>query len=88
MRYVGDCLRLLAEGAATVEPTEAAFDDYVDRLRAELATYVWSHPSVRHSWYKAADGEVYLLSPWPLVEYWRMTERADPAAHVVRSTGA
>ena len=88
MRYVGDCLRLLAEGAATVEPTEAAFDDYVDRLRAELATYVWSHPSVRHSWYKAADGEVYVLSPWPLVEYWRMTERADPAAHVVRSTGA
>jgi 4-hydroxyacetophenone monooxygenase len=88
MRYVGDCVRLLAEGAATVEPTEAAYDDYVTRLRAELSTYVWSHPAVRHSWYKADDGEVYVLSPWPLVEYWRMTEGAGPDAHVVTPVGS
>ena len=44
---------------------------------------VWSHPSVAHSWYKAADGHVYVLSPWRLVDYWRMTAAPDPAMHSV-----
>jgi 4-hydroxyacetophenone monooxygenase len=45
---------------------------------------MWGHPSIEHSWYKAADGKVYLLCPWRLVDYWKMTETADPADHVLR----
>ena len=33
------------------------------------------------SWYKSADGNVYVLSPWRSVDYWRMTRGIDPADH-------
>jgi 4-hydroxyacetophenone monooxygenase len=84
MRYIGECLALLARnGGGSIEPTADAFDDYVARLQQELSTTVWAHPSVRHSWYKAADGNVYVLSPWRLVDYWKMTEAPDLDATVV-----
>ena len=90
MRYIGGCLDILVrQGGGTIEPTTAAFDDYVERWQAELATMVWSHPSVKQSWYKAADGHVYLLSPWRLVDYWKMTGPPHPECHEVqRSEGA
>jgi 4-hydroxyacetophenone monooxygenase len=87
MRYIGGCLAALASGGATIEPSAAAFDDYVQRWQCELSQTVWSHPSVEHSWYKAADGHVYVLSPWRLVDYWQMTAAPDPAAHVVGPPG-
>ena len=85
MRYIGGCLDVLArQGGGSIEPTSRAFADYVDRWQAELATTVWAHPAVKRSWYKAADGNVYVLSPWRLVDYWRMTAAPDPDAHAVR----
>jgi 4-hydroxyacetophenone monooxygenase len=85
MRYIGASLdALVQQGGGSIEPTEAAFDEYVARWQAELATTVWAHPSVTHSWYKAADGHVYVLSPWRLVDYWRMTAGPDPACHALR----
>ncbi len=84
MRYIGGCLALLARnGGGSIEPTVDAFDDYVARIRQELSTTVWAHPSVGHSWYKAADGNVYVLSPWRLVDYWKMTEAPDLDANVI-----
>jgi len=84
MRYIGACLALLARnGGGSVEPTAAAFDDYVERWQNELSQTVWAHPSIGHSWYKAADGCVYVLSPWRLVDYWKMTATPDPTAHIV-----
>ena len=38
--------------------TRAAYERYRDELQAELATLMWSHPSITHSWYKASDGKV------------------------------
>jgi 4-hydroxyacetophenone monooxygenase len=85
MRYVGDALRTLIEGPFdSIEPTQEAYQRYGDALQAEVATMMWGHPSIEHSWYKAADGKVYLLCPWRLVDYWKMTETADPADHVLR----
>jgi len=85
MRYIGACLALLAQnGGGSVEPTAAAFDDYVKRWQKELSRTVWAHPSIQHSWYKAADGRVYVLSPWRLVDYWKMTATPDSRAHIVR----
>ncbi len=85
MRYIGGCLAVLAQqGGGTIEPTSAAFRRYVDRYRTEMSTLVWSHPSVKHSWYKAADGHVYVLSPWRLVDYWKMTAEPRPEDHVMR----
>ena len=84
LRYIGKCLGVLARnGGGSIEPAPDAFDDYVEGWQRELSTMVWSHPSVTHSWYKATDGHVYVLSPWRLVDYWKMTAAPDPGAHVV-----
>ncbi len=73
MRYVGDALRTLLEGGhRSIEPTRAAYERYREDLQAEVATLMWGHPQVGHSWYKAADGNVYVLCPYRLVDYWQM----------------
>ncbi|MBL7493127.1 NAD(P)/FAD-dependent oxidoreductase [Frankia sp. AgB1.9] len=83
MQFIGSCLReLLTGGHRSVEVTREAFDDYVERLQAELAGTVWAHPAVRHSWYKGKDGRVHVLSPWRLVDYWRMTHQVDPQSYL------
>ena len=85
MRYIGDALRTLLEGGhRSIEPTSAAYERYREELQAEVATLMWGHPQVGHSWYKAADGNVYVLCPYRLVDYWRMTARALPEDHRVR----
>ena len=60
-----------------------AHDAYVRRLQEELAGTVWAHPSVRRSWYKGPDGNVYVLSPWRLVDYWTMTKWPEFEDYVV-----
>jgi 4-hydroxyacetophenone monooxygenase len=35
-------------------------------------------PSIEHSFYKNAYGEVYGPSPWRLVGYWTWTRERDP----------
>jgi 4-hydroxyacetophenone monooxygenase len=81
MRYVLGCLALLLErGARTIECTADAHDAYNERLQAELARMVWSHPSIRHSWYRNGSGRIFILSPWRLVDYWSWTRRPEPAA--------
>ena len=83
MRYIGECLTLLAvNGGGSIEPTTDAFDDYFARAPRELSKTVWAHPS-----YKAADGNVYVLSPWRLVDYWKMTGAPDLDANVVIPPG-
>lgn len=82
MRYVGAALRTLIEGGhRTIEPTQSAYTRYRDALQNEVATLMWGHPSIEHSWYKAPDGNVYVLSPWRSVDYWQMTRTVDPADH-------
>jgi len=85
MRYIADALRLLLdEGHRSVEPTATAHERYRDDLTAETATLMWGHPHIEHSWYKAADGNVYVLCPWRNVDTWKMTAAVDPADHVIR----
>ncbi|MBL7489675.1 NAD(P)/FAD-dependent oxidoreductase [Frankia sp. AgB1.9] len=84
MRYIGDAIRTLVDGDhRAIEPTQEAYDRYQQELQAEIATLMWGHPSIEHSWYKAADGKVYVLCPWRLVDYWTMTGRVVPDDHHV-----
>ncbi len=53
------------------------------RLVWPISALMWGHPSIEHSWYKAADGNVYVLSPWRSVDYWTMTGAVDPDDHVL-----
>jgi 4-hydroxyacetophenone monooxygenase len=78
MRQVMACLgELAARKLKTVEVKRAVSDDYTRAVDALHAGLVWSHPGVRN-WYKNQFGRVFALSPWRLVEYWRMTTRMNP----------
>ncbi|MEZ5374746.1 MAG: NAD(P)/FAD-dependent oxidoreductase, partial [Microthrixaceae bacterium] len=79
MHYIAGCLELLVEGGhRAMEPRQERCDDWHERSQAELAGLVWTQPSVKHSYYKNAEGEIHVLSPWRLVDYWTWTRRPDP----------
>jgi 4-hydroxyacetophenone monooxygenase len=85
MRYITECLELLiAGGHKSIEPTEDKAADWHYRSQAEMRKMVWSQPSVKHSFYKNAFGEVYVLSPWRLVDYWTWTREPNPDDFVFR----
>jgi len=85
MRYITQCLELLiARGHNSMEPTQDKAADWHDRSQAKMRKLVWSHPSVKHSFYKNKFGEVYVLSPWRLVDYWTWTREPNPDDFVFR----
>jgi 4-hydroxyacetophenone monooxygenase len=84
IRYIMGCLDLLMRpGTKTMEPRRAAYDDWYARCQAELKTLVWSQPSIKHSFYKNAAGDVHSLSPWRLVDYWAWTRAPEPDDFVI-----
>jgi len=84
VRYVMACLDLLiAGGGRAMEPRRDRYDDWYRRCQAELKRTVWSQPSIKHSFYKNADGVVHSLSPWRLVDFWTWTRTPEPGDFVV-----
>ena len=80
VRYVMGCLTtLLEQPGSALECRPEVHDDYNDRLQEQMAKMVWSHPSIKTSWYFNAEGKVYILSPWRLVDYWAWTRQPDAA---------
>lgn len=78
--FMVECLRLLAEGGhAAIEPTRAAYDDWYDRVQAEARTTVWASPHIEHNFYTNAEGDVNVLNPFRVVDWWAWTRRPDPA---------
>ncbi len=78
MRYITQCLDLLIDGGhRSMEPTQERYDDWHERSQREIKTLVWSQPSIKHSFFKNAYGEIHVLSPWRLVDYWRWTKEPD-----------
>jgi 4-hydroxyacetophenone monooxygenase len=79
VRYILGCLKLLLErGSASLEVRPEVHDEYNERLAEALSRMVWSHPSIRSSWYRNAEGRVTVLSPWRLLDYWRWTKEPRP----------
>lgn len=59
MRYINSCLQRLAEtDMHSLEPTSGAATEWHQRAQAEINTMVWSHPAVKHSYFKNADGQI------------------------------
>ena len=84
MRYITQCLELLIAGAhRSIEPRHDRAEEWHARSQAEMRKLVWSQPSVKHSFYKNAYGEVHTVSPWRLVDYWTWTRRPDPDDFVI-----
>ena len=85
MRYITQVLDLrIAGGHRCIEPRADKAADWHERSQAEMRKLVWSQPSVKHSFYKNAFGEVHILSPWRLVDYWWWTREPNPADFVIR----
>jgi 4-hydroxyacetophenone monooxygenase len=86
MRYISQCLdELIDRGLHSIEPRRDKYDDWHARSQAEMKTLVWSQPSVKHSFFKNAYGEIHGLSPWRLVDYWSWTRRPELDDFVVTS---
>ena len=88
IRYIMGCISAVMAGGGSIECRADVHDDYNRRLQAELDTMVWSHPSIRHSWYRNAEGRIYILSPWRLVDYWKWTRSPDLAEFALRPADA
>ncbi|HWE56251.1 MAG TPA: NAD(P)/FAD-dependent oxidoreductase [Acidimicrobiales bacterium] len=85
MRYISGCLEaLIAGGHRDMEPKPEVYEDWHRRTVAEISQFVWAQPSIRHSHFKNALGEIHTLSPWRLVDYWTWTKTPDLAEFVIR----
>jgi 4-hydroxyacetophenone monooxygenase len=78
------CIReLLTKHFRSIEVRQDVSEKYnkaVDDLHSGL---VWSHEGV-DNWYKNQQGRVFALSPWRLVEYWRMTSQINTADYIFK----
>jgi len=84
MGYILGCLGALIErGGGSMEPTEEACRSWHERSQEELAGLVWSQPSITHSFFKNDQGEIHILSPWRLVDYWSWTKEPDLEKFVI-----
>ncbi len=85
MRYITQCLEeLIVGGHRSMEPRQDKYLGWHERSQQEIKKLVWSQPSVRHSFFKNAYGEIHVLSPWRLVDYWNWTKEPDFDDFVVR----
>ncbi len=85
MRYITQCLDvLIGEGHRSMEPKQERYEDWHQRSQREMQTLVWSQPSVKHSFFKNAYGEIHVLSPWRLVDYWSWTKELDTGDFEIR----
>ena len=80
MRYIEQCLLLLSDGMdSKMEPRPDVCAAWHRRTQEEISSLVWAQPSIRHSFFKNAAGEIHGLSPWRLVDYWRWTKDVNPS---------
>lgn len=70
MRYINKCLEhLITEGLRTMEPRQEPTKEWHRRSQEAIRQTVWAQPSIKHSYFKNADGEIHTVSPWRLSEY-------------------
>ncbi|OBA79093.1 4-hydroxyacetophenone monooxygenase [Mycobacterium sp. 1164966.3] len=85
MRYIDQCLKRLAnENLHSLDPTAEAATAWHQRTQTEIKKMVWSHPAVKHSYFKNADGEIHTVSPWRLNEYWAAVREPDWSQFIAR----
>ncbi len=88
MRYISGCLEeLIRGGHKAMEPRREAYEEWHRRTQEEIKTLVWSQPSIRHSHFKNAYGEIHTVSPWRLVDYWSWTKQPDMEQFVFTPAG-
>ena len=88
MRYISGCLEeLIAGGHRAMEPRPEVYEDWHRRTQEEIRQMVWAQPSIRHSHFKNAYGEIHTVSPWRLIDYWAWTKEPDLEEFVITPAG-
>ncbi|HEX7827306.1 MAG TPA: NAD(P)/FAD-dependent oxidoreductase, partial [Mycobacterium sp.] len=88
MRYIGKCLNALIDGLHSMEPTTDATEEWHTRSQEAIKMTVWSHPSIKHSYFKNPNGEIHTVSPWKLYEYHEAVREPQWSDFVLRTTEA
>jgi 4-hydroxyacetophenone monooxygenase len=83
LAYISDVLVTMVEqGLSSVDVRSDVSLAYNDRVQAEHAQLIWTHPAV-NSWFANSSGRVVATTPWRGVDFWQMTRRADIEDFVV-----
>jgi 4-hydroxyacetophenone monooxygenase len=70
MRYINQCLdHLITKRLRSIEPLPEPTAQWHRRSQEAIRKTVWAHPSIKHSYFKNADGEIHTVSPWRLSTY-------------------
>lgn len=78
INFMIECLDLIvAQGASAIEPTEAAYHAWNEKIEDRMKDMIWTHPKA-NSYYNNSKGRVYLSFPFRLVDYWTWTRKPDP----------
>jgi 4-hydroxyacetophenone monooxygenase len=81
VRHTMLALRELYEaGHRTIECRADVYERYNREVDAMHARMVWTHKGMTN-WYRNRHGRVFAITPWRLVDYWKMTSRIDPAEY-------
>lgn len=84
MRYVTSMLReMMEKKISDVEVRREVHDEFNERIDAEHADLVWTHPGM-NNWYRNARGRVFAPMPWRLVDYWKMVREPKLADYHLR----
>jgi 4-hydroxyacetophenone monooxygenase len=74
---------LLESGQRSIECRQDVYENYNREVDAMHASMVWTHKGMTN-WYRNRHGRVFAITPWRLVEYWKMTSNFDPAQYEMR----
>jgi 4-hydroxyacetophenone monooxygenase len=77
VRYITSLLcRMIERNIDRLEVRRDAHDRFIERVDAEHAELVWTHPGM-NNWYRNQRGRVFGPMPFRLVDYWTMTREPD-----------
>jgi len=84
VRYITMLLRdMIERDIARLEVRRDDHDRFIDRVDAEHAELVWTHPGM-NNWYRNRRGRVFGPMPFRLVDYWSLTRAPDLAHYEAR----
>jgi 4-hydroxyacetophenone monooxygenase len=74
---------LLESGHRSIECRPEVYENHNRTIDAMHSRMVWTHKGMTN-WYRNINGRVFAITPWRLVEYWKMTSRFDAGEYEMR----
>lgn len=80
LNYIIEALDMMvADGVRAMEPTAEAYQEWNERVDAQMENMVWTHPKV-NSYYLNGKRRNWVSCPFRLADYWSLMRRPDRAA--------